>query len=153
MKKLMLLIATTILIAYSTKSYSQVTTEEEYNYVIKGYQAQVEGGLDMKTGYILKDIGEWAALYTDGTRGFKFIGLYRAADTKPCAIMAVYQKKDNGKLSYQEYYCIPTSDAPQNLWDRTMQQLNANFGKPNANEILAGMAWSLMKFSAQEVAK
>ena len=153
MKKLMLLIATSILIACSTKSYSQATTDEEYNYVIKGYQAQAEAGLDMKKGYMLKELGEWAALYTDGTRGFKFIGLYRSTDTKPCAIMAVYQKKDNGKVSYQEYYCIPTGDAPQTLWDRTMQQLNANFGKPNANEILAGMTWSLMKFTAQEMGK
>ena len=153
MKKLMLLIATSILIACSTKLYSQATTDEEYNYVIKGYQAQVEAGLDMKKGYMLKELGEWSALYTDGTRGFKFIGLYRATDTKPCAVIAIYQKKENGKLSYQEYYCIPSSDAAQNLWDRTMSQINANFGKPNADEILGGMVWSLMKFSAQEVAK
>ncbi len=31
-----------------------------------------------------------------------------------------------------------------------MQQLNANFGKPNADEILGGMTLSLMKLSAQE---
>ena len=153
MKNFMFLIATSVLIACSTKSFSQATTDDEYNYVVKGYQAQVEGGLDMKKGYILKDLGDWSALYTDGTRGFKFIGLYRSTDTKPCAIMAIYQKKDNGKLSYQEYYCIPTTDAPQNLWDRTMSQINANFGKPNADEILGGMTWSLMKFSAQEMAK
>ncbi len=66
----MLLIATSILIACSAKSYAQVTTDEEYNYAIKGYQAQVEAGLDMKKGYVLKDLGDWPALYTDGTRGF-----------------------------------------------------------------------------------
>lgn len=149
----MLLLATSILIACSTKSYSQVTTDEEYNYVIKGYQAQVEGGLDMKKGYILKEHGDWAAMNSDGTRGFKFIELYRTSDTKPCAIMAVYQKKEGGKVTNQEYYCIPTADAPQNLWERTMQQLNASLGKPGADAMFAGMAWALMKYSAQEASK
>ena len=30
-----------------------VTTEEEYNYMTKGYQMQMSGGLDMKKGYML----------------------------------------------------------------------------------------------------
>lgn len=131
---------------------AQTTTSEEYDYVTKGYSMQVEGGLDMKQGYVLQDLGTWAATYADGSRGFHFIGLYRGADKKPCAIMAIYEKKDNGATRYAEYYCIPTMDATD-LWARTQTQLNANITKDNANEVMAGMVWGLMKLASQEAAK
>ena len=35
------------------------TTEEEYNYLTKGYKIQVESGLDMKKGYSLIDMGTY----------------------------------------------------------------------------------------------
>lgn len=139
----------------TTKLYSQTvltTTEEEYNYVTKGYQVQIESGLDMKKGYTFKDLGYWSLKYDDGSRGFSFKGLYRGADTKPCAIMAIYQKKDGEKITYKEYYCIPTMTA-ESLWDRTLAQINASFEKTNASQIYASMIWALMKLSSQEVAK
>ena len=33
------------------------TTEEEYNYLTKGYQTQIAEGLDMKKGYHFRDMG------------------------------------------------------------------------------------------------
>ena len=35
---------------------SAPTTEEEYNYLTKGYQTQISEGLDMKKGTILKTL-------------------------------------------------------------------------------------------------
>ena len=80
-----------------TKLNAQPTTEEEYNYVTKGYKIQFESGLDMKAGYSLKDIGEWYLKFGDASRGFVFKGLYRGSDTRPCCVMAIYQKKINDK--------------------------------------------------------
>jgi len=157
MKKIKLTLATLVLVIYSgsAKLYCQSkisTTEEEYNYVTKGYKTQFESGLDMKKGYILKDLGEWSLKYDNVTRGLTFKGLLRENDTIPCAVMAIYQKKNNGKSSLTEYYCIPTLDAPD-LWDRTIAQLNENYTQANANEIYIAMIWALMKFSSQEIAK
>ena len=132
--------------------FGQTTTKEEYDYVTKGYKMQIEGGLDMKQGYALKDLGNWSLDFTDGARGFHFIGLYRTNDTKPCAIIAIYEKKDNQATRFAEYYCIPTPDATD-LWERTRAQLNENLNKDNANEVLEGMAWALMKLSSAEAEK
>src|SRR6185436_2915251 len=153
MKKITSILAAFLLIFLSgaARLYAQTTittTEEEYNYITKGYKVQFESGLDMKKGYILKDMGEWNLKYDNVSRGFAFKGLYRENDTVPCAIMAIYQKKNNGKTSISEYYCLPTMDATA-LWDRTMAQLNENYNQPNANQIYIGMIWSLMKLSAQ----
>lgn len=154
MKRIKILIVTTLFIlsAGLTQLHAQTTTQEEYDYVTLGYKMQLEGGLDMKQGYVLKEIGEWAATFSDGTRGFRFIGLYRGTDTKPCAIMAIYGKKDNSATRYAEYYCIPTMEATD-LWEKTRTQLNANLTKDNANEVLAGMVWALMKLSSQQMAQ
>lgn len=139
----------------SVKTYSQTpvtTTEEEYNYITKGYQVQIESGLDMKKGYTLKDIGDWSLKYGDGNRGFTFKGLYRGTNTKPCAIMAIYNKKEGEKITYKEYYCIPTLTA-EALWNKTLSQLSANFEKSNANQMYSAMVWALMKLAAQEIVK
>jgi hypothetical protein len=154
MKKIKLIITTLVIVILSgnTKLYCQskiTTTEEEYNYVSKGYKVQIESGLDMKKGYTLKDMGEWNLKYSDVTRGFAFKGLYRENDSIPCAVMAIYQKKRSGKPTLSEYFCIPTLEAAT-LWDRTMSQMNENYNQSNANEIYAGMIWALMKFSSQQ---
>src|SRR5258705_13789581 len=128
MKKINLIL-TTFLITFffgivNLYSQSKITTsEEEYNFVTKGYKVQIESGLDMKKGYVIKDLGEWNLKYSDVSRGFAFKGLYRENDTIPCAVMAIYQKKRSGKPAISEYYCIPTLDAEM-LWDRTMSQVN-----------------------------
>ena len=36
---------------YLVSEKTSVTTEEEYNYITKGYQIQLSSGLDMKKGY------------------------------------------------------------------------------------------------------
>lgn len=127
------------------------TTEEEYNYVTKGYKVQMESGLDMKKGYSLKDLGNWSLNFgSDGTREAVFKGLYRDNSTKSCAIMLIYKRPSTG---YTEYYCIPTIDAPQNLWDKTLEQINTHFTEQNAKAVYSTLVWALMKFSVQQTNK
>ena len=154
-KAKLIIIAFLLALSGSTQLFSQsktTTTEEEYNYVTKGYKVQIESGLDMKKGYSLKDLGEWNLKYSDVSRGFAFKGLYRDNDTIPCAVMAIYQKKRNNKPAISEYYCIPTLDAAL-LWERTMSQVNQDYNQSNANEIYVGMVWALMKFASQQTFK
>ena len=54
-----------VLILSSIASFGQVaisvpapTSEEEYNYLTKGYKVQIESGLDMKKGYALHNMGD-----------------------------------------------------------------------------------------------
>jgi len=131
------------------KSFGQ-TTQEEYNYVTKGYKVQVESGLDMKKGYTLTDLGSWSI--TEGTekRGCEFKGLIKTGQTKPCAILMIYKRKDiaNGKTFY---VCIPSTDAPKDIWEQTFSFINTNF--KDSDSMLQAVIWALMKFSAQEAGK
>ena len=72
MKNIKLIIVITFILLSSSvaKMYAQPTSEEEYNYITKGYKVQVETGLDMKAGYHFKDLGDWGLKFNDGRRGF-----------------------------------------------------------------------------------
>ncbi len=87
----------TALIAYCQPS---PTTEEEYNYVTKGYQTQLSQGLDMKKGYSFKDHGALVA----GNYAFTFKILTRDAKKEMAAIMVIAKSAVSGN-SY--YLCIP----------------------------------------------
>jgi len=109
MKKL---IALTIIVLFILKLNAQ-TTQEEYNYVIKGYKTQVETGLDMKKGYSLKELYSVTLTYGD-VRKVTINGLYRDSDpSKPCALMIIYKKGDKSP----EYICAPTSNSDKELDD------------------------------------
>jgi hypothetical protein len=128
------------------------TTLEEYNFVTKGYKIQIDGGLDMKKGYTLKDLGEHSLNFNqDGKRECKFKGLYRdTVLSKPCAIMMIYTRKSSG---YIEYYCIPTLDAESTLWDKLLEQLNSHLEDQYVKQMYETMIWALIKFSSQETGK
>lgn len=154
MKNIKFIIVTTFILLSSSvaKMYAQPTSEEEYNYITKGYKVQVETGLDMKAGYHFKDLGDWGLKFSDGRRGFTFKALYRSEQTKPCAIMAIYERRVNGKAEYSEYYCIPSMDA-EPLWDKMLEQINKGFEGSNSKQMFSGMVWALMKLATQEIGK
>lgn len=81
------------------------TTEEEYNYLTKGYKIQLESGLDMKKGYILKDMGEWE----EGSYGFKFKALIREEADELAGIL-VMAKSDSWTGISTYYLCIPINN-------------------------------------------
>jgi len=135
---------------FSTNLLFGQTTQEEYNYITKGYKVQVESGLDMKKGYSLTDLGDWGLKNGSENRKCEFKGLVKQGQTKPCAIMMIYKRTDitNG-ANY--YICIPSADASPEIWQQTLDFINANF-KDN-NTMVQTVIWALMKFSSQEVAK
>jgi hypothetical protein len=55
MKKTYLISLLILITAFSSKAQKNtgITTEEEYNYMIKGYDIQISSGLDMKKGYTI----------------------------------------------------------------------------------------------------
>ncbi len=86
------------------------TTPEEYNIGLAGYKMFVQMKVDIKKGYKINDLSS----FEYGERKADFKGLYRDGETKPCAVIMVYSKLRGAP----EYYCIPTADAPEELWDR-----------------------------------
>lgn len=133
------------------------TTLEEYNYITKGYKIQQESGLDMKKGYILSDMTDFTSLdfgqdENQGKRGMVFKGLIRNSESKPCAIMAIYQRKVNGVIKFEEHFCIPMPNN-NDLWNKTLEQINANWSSENAKLMFSSMLWAMMKFASQEAAK
>ncbi|HLG03975.1 MAG TPA: hypothetical protein VI731_10305 [Bacteroidia bacterium] len=154
MKKLAFIIAAGILSAYfliSPGAFAQSTggtTEEEYNYLTKGYKVQLESGLDMKKGYTMKEYITSSLNHSDGQRDAQFKGLIRDGQTAPCAILLIYkQPAAGGTISH--YICIPNSSASQDVWKRTLTYINDNFyDNPKAMQMIS---WGLMKFSSMQV--
>lgn len=127
-------------IFFTLPAFSQ-TTEEEYNYVTKGYKIQIESGLDMKKGYRFDEIAEhYTTSNTNIRRTCKFLALYRLGELKPCAILCIYSRSDNG---FKDYICIPTYDASKDLWNAMNKKLNSYEGD-GAQAII----WGLSKLTA-----
>lgn len=140
-----------LLFAISARVFAQGTTEEEFNYLTKGYAIQLSSGLDMKKGYTLKDLGNWPVDYNDNLhRSTSYKGLYRDGSSNPCAILMIYKRSDTGSV---QYYCIPSMDAPQELWGRTLDQVRAATNEMGSGEMDATIIYGLMHLSIQEAAK
>ena len=126
------------------------TTQEEYNYITKGYKTQVESGLDMKKGYNLINLGSSSLSIGNEKRVTEFKGLVKDGQTKPCAIMMIYKRTDisNGAVYY---ICIPSTDASKDIWQQTLDFISSNIKDNNAMSQV--IIWGLMKFGSQEASK
>ena len=126
MKKYLALITLTVLsvacYGQAAKQPASSTTDEEYNYLTKGYKVQIESGLDMKRGYSLVDISD------DIERGsytFNFKFLVREEKDEIGAMLAVIKSSVSGRVYY---LCIPYNNATLNqqyrgqlaLWDSSL---------------------------------
>lgn len=97
-------------ISFAQEQKTAPTTEDEYVMGTVGYKMLMQMKVELKGNYKVKDINE----YEYGERKAAFKGLYRPTEQKPCAIIMVYTKLRGAP----EYYCIPTIDAPELIWDR-----------------------------------
>ncbi len=76
------------------------TTDIEYNYMAKGYKAQVEQGLDMKKGYAFKDDKNLKYLVSSvNYYEFEFMPLYRSAKSQ-CGTVVKLFSANSGETSY-----------------------------------------------------
>lgn len=131
----------------SIASFCQGTTQEEYNYITKGYKVQLESGLDMKKGYFFKELNGGKTTKGSEKRQCEFKALYRENSNKPCAILMVYKRTDisNGA----EYYlCIPSVHSSDEIWDLAFKDLIAKVGN-SAAMMDVTMIWGLMKCLSQ----
>lgn len=126
-----------------SKAQVAATTEEEYNIGAVGYKMLLTMKVDLKPGYKIVDYNTYE--YADRKAEFK--GLLRTGESKPCAVLMVYQKL----RSAPEYYCIPTPDAPEALWDRFRISLTGETdSKQEQLQFFAfALAKSMMYFSGK----
>lgn len=127
----------------------QPTSEEEYNYLTRGYSVQVANGLDMKKGYSFQDLGDWSMSFSDGQRDTQFKGLFRDGETAPCAILLMYKKTGGDKT----YICIPSVDADPELWQRTMNQIHTAASAFNSSGMDTAIILGLMRLTAKDMAR
>jgi hypothetical protein len=79
------------------------TTEEEYNYLSKGYKVQIEAGLDMKKGYLFQDFGE----VKHSSYSFDFKLLIREAKKEVAGILVITKSEVWG---HTYYVAIPVNN-------------------------------------------
>lgn len=122
----------TIWLLFLVGMASAQTTLEEYNYVTKGYKIQVESGLDMKTGYVLKDLFEVFVRIEISDSPFgvapktiktKAKGLYRTGQTSPCAIMLI----ETAGSKIGKPVCIPHYLSEESIWDLYTRSIRAGY--------------------------
>jgi len=108
------------------------TTLEEYNYVTKGYKIQVESGLDMKKGYVMKDLFEVFIRIEINDSPFgvapKTIkttakGLYRTGQTSPCAIMLI----ESAGSQIGKPVCIPHYLSEESIWELYTKSIRSGY--------------------------
>jgi len=128
----------------------QGTTQEEYNYITKGYKIQIESGLDMKQGYVLVDVPMFyngsisnTATKTDKniTRTFEFKKLIRTKNNQVCALMIIYSRSGQAN----NYICIPMKNSSQDVWDVAVKDLDKY-----SDEVYRAITWALVKFISNE---
>ena len=117
MKKILLMLVIVLWVVSSNSKLLAQTTMEEYNYVTKGYQVQIESGLDSKKGYEVVSLKKDTA----GIRTAELKVLYRLKDEKKeiAAYMVVYQKFGDTK----RYYCIPHPNSDKEILRKYWNQL------------------------------
>lgn len=110
-------ILTAILVLVFMAGHSQ-TSLEEYNYITKGYQTQIEQGLDMKKGYELNKINS----VTVKERTVELKSLIRNKNGKKeiAAYMIIY----NFAKHPTEYICVPNLHSDPEIMDKFFIQLH-----------------------------
>lgn len=112
-----------LLVLTCTTVFGQApTTQEEYNYITKGYKIMLESGLDVKKGYLIIDVKD----YTTSSYTFSFKYLVREQPNEVAAILVIAKSILWGNTYY---VCIPNSTEnmlyPQytsviSAWDKSM---------------------------------
>ncbi len=147
---LLLFLAVNNLLAQSA-NYNGVrgTTLEEYNYMSKGYKIQSESGLDMKKGYRFKDLDPHYVELTNEKgqsyqRKIEVRLLIREGEVKPCGILLIYKRTDNGVTIYLG---VPNRNSPKEIWSKYSEDFSAELMTTDKDPKGIGYAvmWCLSK--------
>jgi hypothetical protein len=136
-----------IVLVIGTVRVAGQTTQEEYNFITKGYKVQLDSGLDMKKGYLFTDYGKYSLSFGSEQRECEFKGLTRQGQTKHCAIMMIYRRTDipNGQVFF---ICIPSADAPDEIWKQTLKVINTDLAGTKNLPLMQTVIWALMRFGS-----
>lgn len=115
MKKLFL----ALFVLASSVAFCQ-TTDEEYNYMIKGYATQVSQGLDMKQGYSFTD--KSTTPYQSITVDVKY--LFRTSGNVYAGAMLIVTGLKGGT----QYFCVPAPGSPMYQWGNTLSYIQQACG-------------------------
>ncbi len=133
MKKLLTLTAITLIL--SSGLFAQ-TTQEEYNYLTKGYKVQViEQGGDIKKGYELVDVEK--AYSGERTAYLKKFVKVTGATKKTVAHLIIYERL----TLPTQYLCVPSFDSE----DSIIQAYFKSLGESSSIERLQVIAFLLSK--------
>jgi hypothetical protein len=135
MKNLLFLITVLLFSLQGIGQSVSPTTEEEFNMATTGYKMYLQMGLPLKPGYRIVDLKE----FEYGERKMVLKGLYRPTELKPCAMIIAYTRLRGAP----EYYCIPSPDADELLWDRFRVSLAGEID--NKQEQLQFLSFALGK--------
>ena len=140
MKAISIFILTLLFITGSFSSCSQ-TTQEEYNYLAKGYKIQLESGLDMKKGYKLKAYDTWGMDYGTFERQVTFKALYREGENKPCALLMIMERTNS---DFKAYLCIPHYESTEKMWEQAYSDFKIATEK--WVQSARGYSWAMVQF-------
>lgn len=141
-RKITLVLLCVLLLPLSSNAI-EPTTAAEYNYGSVGYRIQKQAGMPDKDGYNISKVDE----YEDDTRKVEMMGMFREGESSPCAVIMVYTRIRTAPL----YFCMPTRDADQELWDKFSNSLTTGTDNPQEQlQFFAGCIARLgMKFAGQ----
>jgi hypothetical protein len=139
MKRLLLAFA----IMLSSYSYSQ-TTNEEYNYCVKGYATTIKEGLDIKKGYKVENV---ETSYR-GDRTTEFKALIDIAKKKPIAYIMIFTNKGYPA----SYYCIPSNGSNGEIMTKAYQDMMAGVDASfSGKDMLKAWVWALMNLTSKSI--
>lgn len=107
------LIITLLLI---TQTLFGQTTQEEYNFITKGYRFTIDYGLDMKRGYTMKSIKNYQL---SGNASANIQGLFRGSEQLAGYLVTI---KDG---VFEKDICIPTEQSSTEIWKQYEELLQS----------------------------
>ncbi len=122
MKQIIILLLTLSISCFATAQERTPTTAAEYNYGAVGYRIQLQAGMGDKSGYTITKLEE----YEEPERKLEMMGMYRDGESHPCAVIMVYTRIRTAPL----YFCMPTNDAPEELWTEFYKSLSTGTDNP-----------------------
>ena len=109
---------------FEIKKFKKVSTvtEEEYNYMSKGFWSQIENGLDMKKGYEIENTDGYALHYSSYTFTFYPLMILYADKTK--SLVGYIIKAHSGVSGSDYHYGMPAT-ADDVMIKRTFDSIHA----------------------------
>ena len=102
---------------------TSVTTEEEYNYITKGYQIQLSSGLDMKKGYAVGN----EILFVDGAYDIKLIPIYKVVNNENVLVGYVCNALSR---VWNKTYWFGFPIGNKALLDKSFESISSTLDKP-----------------------